>query len=101
MGFWEIETASLREVPEQFRTFDLMQNSDNTISIFTTNFDPAVKEGSSAEKSRSYSIAAMQILNIHKPLLPSGSVSYNAELVKSLSPEMQAKISKSFVQMDK
>jgi hypothetical protein len=92
LGFWGIETSSLREFPQQFRTFEIVRNSDNTISIFTTNVDPAVKEGSFAAKSRSYGIAAYQAFNIQMPTLPTGSTSYNAELMKQLSPEMQAKI---------
>ncbi|MEI6048650.1 MAG: TIGR03768 family metallophosphoesterase [Bacteroidota bacterium] len=92
LGFWEIETSSLREFPQQFRTFEIVSNSDNTISIFTTNVDPAVKEGSLAAKSRSNAIAAYQIFNIKMATLPTGSISYNAELVKQLTHEMQAKI---------
>ena len=37
--------ASLRDYPQQFRTFDIRRNSDNTISIIITNVDPAVKPG--------------------------------------------------------
>jgi metallophosphoesterase (TIGR03768 family) len=92
LGFWEIETSSLREFPQQFRTFEIIRNSDNTISIFTTNVDPSVKEGSFAAKSRTNAIAAYQIFNIKMALLPTGSFSYNAELVKQLSPEMEVKI---------
>ena len=90
LGFWEVETASLREFPQQFRTFEIVRNSDNTISIFATDVDPAVKEGSPAALSRSYAIAAHQIFNDEKTNMPSGA--YNAELVKQLTPEMQAKI---------
>jgi metallophosphoesterase (TIGR03768 family) len=88
LGFWEVETSSLREFPQQLRTFEIMRNSDNTISIIATNVDPAVKEGSFAELSRSYAIAAYQIFNM-PPVY-----SYNAELVKQLTPEMQKKIQK-------
>ena len=90
LGFWQIETASLRDFPQQFRTFDIVRNSDNTVSILTTDVDPAVKSGSPAAISRSYAVAAQQIFKNDLPLLPTGS--YNAELVKQLSPEMQAKI---------
>lgn len=93
-SFWEVETKSLREFPQQFRTFDIIRNSDNTISIFTVNVDPDVKEGSCAAISRSYAIASSQIYEIYEPPLPTGSVSYNAELVKQLSPEMQSVIQK-------
>lgn len=92
LGFWVVETASLREYPQQFRTFEIVRNSDNTISIIATDVDPIIKERSLAAKSRSYAIAANQIFKMQNSLLPTGSVSYNAELVKQLSPEMQNKI---------
>jgi hypothetical protein len=31
-GFWEVETPALRDFPQQFRTWQLLRNSDNTIS---------------------------------------------------------------------
>ncbi len=95
-SFWEVETKSLREFPQQFRTFDIVRNSDNTISIFATNVDPDVDpdntKGVPAAISRSYAIASNQIYGMAEPPQPSGSVSYNVELVKQLSPEMQEKI---------
>jgi len=92
-SFWEVETKSLREFPEQFRTFDIVRNSDNTISIFTVNVDPNIKEGSQAAIGRSYAIASNQIYEMYEKPLPTGSTFYNAELVKQLSPEMQKIIS--------
>jgi hypothetical protein len=62
MGFWQVETSSLRDYPQQFRTFDIRLNSDYSISIVTVDVDPAVKKGSPAAKSRQYSIAAQQII---------------------------------------
>ncbi len=94
LGFWQVETSSLREFPQQLRTFELVRNSDNTLSIFAMNVDPSVKEGSFADISRSYAIATYEIYKIKAELNPTGSVSYNAELVKKLSPEMQKKIQK-------
>jgi len=92
LGFWVVETPSLREFPQQFRTFELVLNSDNTISIFVTDVDPSVEGNMLAEKSRSYAIAAYQIFNSTLPVEPTGSVSYNAELVKQLTPAMQEKL---------
>ena len=90
LGFWEVETSSLRDFPQQLRTFEIVRNSDNTVSIFTTDVDPAVKDGSLAAISRSYAIAAQQIFNNPLAVAPTGS--YNAELVKQLTPEMQEKL---------
>jgi predicted phage tail protein len=90
LGFWEVETASLRDFPQEFRTFDIVRNSDNTISIFALDVDPSVSNGSPAAISRSYAIESRQIFN--NTIVPSPSGAYNAELVKQLSPEMQEKI---------
>lgn len=90
-SFWEVETASLRDFPQQFRTFDIRRNSDNTVSIVITNVDPAVVEGSPAAKSRGYAIGAARIFGA-VAFADTTSHAYNAELVKQLSPDMQAKI---------
>jgi metallophosphoesterase (TIGR03768 family) len=60
-GFWQVETSSLRDDPQQFRTFEIYLNSDYTVSIVTVNVDPAVAEGTPAETSRKYAIATQQI----------------------------------------
>ena len=95
LGFWGVETVSLREFPQQFRLFDIVRNSDHTISIFATNVDPAVSEGSFAEISRSYGIAAAQLFGTET------DVSRNAELVIHLSPEMQTVIQNYGTPIDK
>lgn len=61
-GFWQIETSSLRDFPQQFRTFEIFVNSDYSISIEAVNVDIAVKEGTPAATSRKYAIATQQIL---------------------------------------
>jgi metallophosphoesterase (TIGR03768 family) len=90
-GFWEVETASLRDFPQQFRTFDIRRNTDNTISIIVTNVDPAVVAGSPAAKSRGYAIGAARVYLTY-PLTDTRSRAYNAELIKQLTPTMQAVI---------
>lgn len=87
-GFWEVETASLRDFPQEFRTFQLVRNSNNTLSIIITNVDPAVQADPSlppatpAAKSRGYAIGAGRISSGN--LTDTGSHAYNAELIKVL-----------------
>jgi hypothetical protein len=90
-SFWEVETPSLRDFPQQFRTWEIRRNSDNTISIVTTDVDPQVEDGSLAADSRGYAIGASRIFG-NTRLTDTTSHAYNAELVKPLSPAMQAKI---------
>jgi metallophosphoesterase (TIGR03768 family) len=89
-GFWEVETASLRDFPQEFRTFDIVRNSDNTLSIVIRDVDPAVADGSLAAQSRDYAVAIQQFYKYSLDPIVLGP--YNAELVKQLSAEMQAKI---------
>jgi metallophosphoesterase (TIGR03768 family) len=90
-GFWEVETPSLRDFPQQFRSFDIRRNSDNTISIAITDVDPTVEEGTPAGDSRGYAIGASRLFG-NTELADTSSLAYNAELIKSLTPEMQKKI---------
>jgi len=90
-GFWEGETSSTRDFPQQFRLFDIRRNADNTISILTTDVDPAETPGSVAAKSRGYAVGAMRLFG-EIDLGDTTSHSYNAELIKQLTPQMQAVI---------
>jgi metallophosphoesterase (TIGR03768 family) len=90
LGFWVVETPSLKDFPQQFRTFDIARNSDNTISVFATSVDPIANQGSLPALSRTYAVASDQLFNQQTSYPPSGA--YNAELVKQLTTEMQLKI---------
>jgi hypothetical protein len=109
-GFWEVETPSFRDFPQEFRRFEIVLNSDNeTISILVIDVDPAVNPAplpngsqSPAFISRSYSIAAQQIFNtpIWQPLwqspdMDSPSGVCNAQLfiqLSQLTPGLQAEL---------
>jgi hypothetical protein len=90
-GFWEVETPSLRDFPQQFRTWEILRNTDNSISILTTDVDPVVATNTPAGKSRGYAIGAGRIFN-EIELTNTTSHTYNAELLKQLTPAMQTKI---------
>lgn len=101
LGFWEVETASLKDFPRHFRTFNVYRNSDNTISIVITNVDPAVASGSPAATSLGNAIATARIVGMPTAanlntggISPTDTNSYavNAELVVQLTPIMQAVI---------
>jgi len=87
-GFWEVETPSLREFPQQFRIWEILRNTDKTISIKTTDVDPAVQPGTPAGNSRDYAIGAARIFG---SVAPDDTTphTFNAELVKTLTPAMQ------------
>jgi len=105
-GFYEVETPSLRDFPQEFRRFEIVRNSDNeTISILVIDVDPAVNQAllpdgsqSPALISRSYSISAEQIFGVpisSAPGIDSKSRVCNAKLdikLSQLSPGLQEKI---------
>jgi len=92
LGFWEVETCSLRDFPQQFRTFDIRRNHDNTVSIIITNVDPAATGDSPAYKSRGYAIGAARVYGTY-PRTDVTSHSYNAELIVQVTSVMQSVIS--------
>ncbi len=105
VGFWLVETPSVRDFPHQFRRFEIVRNSNNTISIFVLDVDAAVNPAplgdgslSPAWTSRAYGIAAQQIFGNpwqQGPGMDALSCDYNAELViqmSQLSQQLQDKI---------
>jgi len=90
-SFWEVETSSLRDFPQQFRTFKIYRNANNTVSITITNVDPAVSAASPATTSRGNAIATARI-TANVLTTDATSHSINAELVVQLTPAMQTVI---------
>jgi hypothetical protein len=92
-GFWEVETASLRDFPQEFRTYEILRNADNSISIRVTDIDPEVSPTSPAAVSRGYAIGAARIFQTPcTSVTDTNSYARNAELLKLLTPPMQTKI---------
>jgi metallophosphoesterase (TIGR03768 family) len=92
-GFWEVETASLRDFPQEFRTWEILRNTDNSISIRVTDIDPEETPGSPADVSRGYAVGAARIFMIPcTSVTDTNSYAHNAELLKLLTPPMQTKI---------
>ena len=92
-GFWEVQTASLRDFPQEFRAFEILRNTDNSISIRVTDIDPEVAADTPAAKSRGYAIGAARIFGTPcTSLTDTNSYAHNAELLKLLTPPMQTKI---------
>lgn len=83
-GFWEVETPSLRDFPQQFRTYEIVRNDNNTLSLFVTDVDPAVQGDSPAFKSRGYGVGANRISAGLPGLTDTTSRAFNAELIKPL-----------------
>jgi len=90
-GFWEVETASLRDFPQEFRTFDIRHNCGNAISIVAIDVDPAIEPGSPAAPSRAHAVGTARVFT-NIVLNDGTSPACNAELVKPLTPAMQARI---------
>lgn len=86
-GFWQVETSALRDFPQQFRTFEIHLHADYSVSVVTTNVDPAVAEGTPAATSRAYAIATQQICQTHLlPNSPNVDVAYGAFAVDTMDP---------------
>ncbi len=62
-GYWQVETSSLINYPQQARIIEVVDNGDGTGSIFTTMIDHNSPDGSMSASSRSMSLKAVQIDN--------------------------------------
>ena len=86
-GFWQIETSSLHDFPQQFRTIQVHLNSDYTISIVAINVDPAVREDTPAGHGRRMAIAAQQIVQSdRRPNMPNVEKAFGLIPVTSMDP---------------
>lgn len=88
-GFWQVESSSLRDFPQQFRTFEIFINSDYSVSIEAVNVDVAVQKGTPAATSRKYAIATQQILQNQLKGNPPNYATYYGEDFGPTDPTRQ------------
>ena len=60
-GYWEVQTSSLIDFPQQGRIIEIVYNGDGTGSILSTMFDHNSPEGCMTYKSRELALLEMQI----------------------------------------
>jgi metallophosphoesterase (TIGR03767 family) len=67
-GFWQINTASHADTPQQSRLIELMDNRDGTISLFTTVLDHAAPIAAPAPGTAAASFTDSQLASVSRVL---------------------------------
>lgn len=94
-GFWEINTASHIDFPQQARLIEVVDNQDDTMSIFTTIIDHAGPADYAGDLSNTLSLAALsRELSANDPQSNLGSLAgteaaRNTELLLATPPELR------------
>jgi hypothetical protein len=94
-GFWEINTASHIDFPQQARLIEVVDNGDDTMSIFTTIIDHAGPPNWNALLGNTISLAALsRELSANDPQSNFASLSgtleaRNTELLLATPPELR------------
>jgi hypothetical protein len=94
-GFWEINTASHIDFPQQARLIEVVDNGDDTMSIFTTIIDHAGPPSWNALLGNTISLAALsRELSANDPQSNFASLSgtleaRNTELLLATPPELR------------
>jgi metallophosphoesterase (TIGR03767 family) len=94
-GFWEINTASHIDFPQQARLIEVVDNRDDTMSIFTTIVDHAGPADYAGDLSTTVSLAALsRELAANDPQSNLASLSgtaqaRNTELLLATPPELR------------
>jgi metallophosphoesterase (TIGR03767 family) len=97
-GFWEINTASHIDFPQQARLIEVVDNADDTLSIFTTIFDHAGPADYNGDLSTTVSLAALsRELSANDPQSNLASLSgpsgaHNTELLLATPPELRGQL---------
>lgn len=94
-GFWEINTASHIDFPQHARLIEVVDNLDDTMSIFTTIIDHAGPADYAGDLSNTLALAALsRELSANDPQSNLGSLAgtegaRNTELVLATPPELR------------
>lgn len=97
-GFWEINTASHIDFPQQARLIEVVDNADDTMSIFTTIIDHAGPADFAGDLSTTVSLAALsRELAANDPQSDLGSLAgtaqaRNTELLLPTPPELRGTV---------
>jgi metallophosphoesterase (TIGR03767 family) len=67
-GFWEINTASHIDWPEQSRTIEVMDNKDGTLSLFGTLLDSAAPAAAPAAGTSALTMSPAQLASLARTL---------------------------------
>ena len=67
-GFWEINTASHIDWPEQSRTIEVMDNKDGTLSLFGTLLDSAAPAAAPAPGTSALTMTPAQLASLGRTL---------------------------------
>ena len=67
-GFWEINTASHIDWPEQSRTIEVMDNKDGTLSLFGTLLDSAAAAAAPAAGTSALTMTPAQLASLGRTL---------------------------------
>jgi metallophosphoesterase (TIGR03767 family) len=67
-GFWEINTASHIDWPEQSRTIEVMDNRDGTLSLFGTLLDAAASAAAPAPGTSALGLTPAQLASLGRTL---------------------------------
>jgi len=96
-GYWEIQTSSLIDFPQQARIVEVSYNGDGTGSIFTVMLDHNSPEGCMSEISRELAITERQLKLINPDGLPDGGCvgnddDRNTELIFKVPDAVKAQL---------
>jgi metallophosphoesterase (TIGR03767 family) len=96
-GFWEINTASHIDFPQQARLIEVVDNGDDTMSIFTTIIDHAGPPSWNALLANTISLAALsRELSANDPqtdfaAYAGTALARNTELLLATPPELRGR----------